>query len=384
MAKKKYPEVYRLLKEQIQAGRFAAAGRLPGETALLAECGVSKVTLRKAICDLEREGLVHAIPGLGTLLGRRSKASRPAPSAHRRIGALFPPAPSAFALQILGSVKEFCDLFDLELLTEATAPKVETDPGRVAALCEKGLDGLLVFYREGFDGAFMDAVGATRKPCVLVDNFPPAPALDAVMSDNHAAGRELARYFLKLGHRRFFYLNDTDAHLLSTRERLEGFRWELGAAGGTSLAVRTIDRSRQASGPSPGARSFDPELTDALHHPTLLTMEYVRTEWKKAPARQRPTAFIGQNEEAILAILHALRRTGLAIPAQVSVGGIDQLSHPIPGLQPTHLEQDGRALGRHACERLVLRMRQADAPISRLLVPMRLVLGDTDRAIPAP
>jgi len=61
-------QVYLLLRERIASGRLRDGGALPGEQALAAEHGVSRVTVRRALAELEREGLVSRRQGAGTFV----------------------------------------------------------------------------------------------------------------------------------------------------------------------------------------------------------------------------------------------------------------------------------------------------------------------------
>ena len=60
------PEVARLLRREITAGTYAAHDRLPPERALSETYGVARGTIREALSQLEREGLVEIRPGSGT------------------------------------------------------------------------------------------------------------------------------------------------------------------------------------------------------------------------------------------------------------------------------------------------------------------------------
>jgi len=61
-------KIYLVLREQIGAGTFARGTRLPGEVALAAEFGVSRMTMRRALNQLVAEGLVHRRAGAGTFV----------------------------------------------------------------------------------------------------------------------------------------------------------------------------------------------------------------------------------------------------------------------------------------------------------------------------
>lgn len=60
----KYHQIYLVLREQLQEGRFADG--LPGELALAGQFGVARVTVRKALEQLSTEGLIDRAPGRGT------------------------------------------------------------------------------------------------------------------------------------------------------------------------------------------------------------------------------------------------------------------------------------------------------------------------------
>lgn len=59
----------RLLQE-IAAGRWAAADRLPPEVELAAALGVSRTVVRDALSELERSGYIERVRGIGTVVNR--------------------------------------------------------------------------------------------------------------------------------------------------------------------------------------------------------------------------------------------------------------------------------------------------------------------------
>ena len=68
--------VYLGLRDRINSGAFGKAGGLPGEQALAAEYGVSRVTLRRALAALAADGLIDRRRGAGTFLNE-SGAPKP-------------------------------------------------------------------------------------------------------------------------------------------------------------------------------------------------------------------------------------------------------------------------------------------------------------------
>lgn len=60
----KYHQIYLVLREQLQEGRFA--GGVPAEVVLTQQFGVGRVTVRRALEQLADEGLITREPGRGT------------------------------------------------------------------------------------------------------------------------------------------------------------------------------------------------------------------------------------------------------------------------------------------------------------------------------
>ncbi len=59
------------LRERILDGSYAVHAQLPPESTLCALFGVSRITVRQALGDLQREGLIFKVPGKGTFVARR-------------------------------------------------------------------------------------------------------------------------------------------------------------------------------------------------------------------------------------------------------------------------------------------------------------------------
>ena len=64
------------LLEELRDGRFASEERLPAEVELAAGLGVSRTVVRDALAELEREGYVERVRGIGTVINRQVVAVR--------------------------------------------------------------------------------------------------------------------------------------------------------------------------------------------------------------------------------------------------------------------------------------------------------------------
>lgn len=64
----KYQSISGDLRRRIESGEIETGEQLPSQHALAREYGVTVMTLRQALADLEADGLVHAVKGTGTFV----------------------------------------------------------------------------------------------------------------------------------------------------------------------------------------------------------------------------------------------------------------------------------------------------------------------------
>jgi GntR family transcriptional regulator len=65
-----YSQVRERLRERILDGTYAPQARLPAESELGAIFGVSRITVRQALNDLQKEGAIFTVPGKGTFVAK--------------------------------------------------------------------------------------------------------------------------------------------------------------------------------------------------------------------------------------------------------------------------------------------------------------------------
>ena len=66
-----FEQVMQHIRTQVQTGQVAAGYRLPSETELCLQYDVSRITIRRALKELEEEGLLERRQGKGTFIARQ-------------------------------------------------------------------------------------------------------------------------------------------------------------------------------------------------------------------------------------------------------------------------------------------------------------------------
>jgi LacI family repressor for deo operon, udp, cdd, tsx, nupC, and nupG len=179
-----------------------------------------------------------------------------------------------------------------------------------------------------------------------------------VRIDDVEVGRRAVEHLAGLGHRRIAMIRSRDPEGVTWRpdeERTEGYRQALGAAGLVPCDELLITEQWGVHG---GRQAIARLL--ALPEP--------------------PSAVFAYSDEMAFGVLHALRRHGVDVPAQMSVIGVDD--HPMADLHElTTVGQDVQAQGA-AAARITLDLLRGRPSHTAAEHPTRLVLRGTTGPAP--
>jgi len=342
------------LRQAIAEGRFRG-GRLPGERALTAEFGVSRGTVRAALAELERDGLVVPVHGRGTLL--REGAKLPV-AATGRIGVIsrwfneLKPGGAAAAGGYYGEL--------LRGLTAAAAAFGQDllvyGPGganRLDEIAGSGVGGLLLVAVT--DPDVLRRAARTGLPAVLVDHVTDVVQIDSVDIDSVGGAAAAVGHLYGLGHRDIAYIDWSQREL--SRPRFDGYRRGLELSG---LSYRS----------DLVATGFSTEDGGAAAMLQLLRLQ------------PRPTAVFVFSDTMARGAVRAALAAGVRIPEDLSVLGFGDL--PVATSEAPHLSTmriDVAAMGAAAVRRLAERIRRPGSEPVRVLIPATLTERQTCRAL---
>lgn len=311
------------------------------------EAGVSVATVSKVVngrygvsrATTERvTSVIHEL-GYETSLGARSLRSLKT----NVIGVLvaeFEP----FSAELLKGVSEAIASTDYDLLAFSGGHRGDTVGWERRSLARLG--GSLI------DGAIIVTPTVVEAgsgiPVVAVDPHTGRSDIPTVDADNVAGGEMATRHLLGLGHRRIAMLTGRP-DLESSREREEGFRRAMEAAG------VTIDES-------------------------LVRVGGYRPESAEAPARElltrpdRPTAIFAANDLSAIRTIQVAQELGLRVPEDLSVIGFDNVPESAMAVPPlTTINQPMREIGAAALGILVGLLEDRPPASNHLQLPTSMV-----------
>ncbi|MBA2481090.1 MAG: GntR family transcriptional regulator, partial [Planctomycetes bacterium] len=188
------------LRREIASGRFKPGQALPDEGSLGEQLVVSHMTVRRALVELSREGLLRRISGKGTFV---RDAFAPQPKTRRGAIAVVSTVDPAERASLYYHRMLQALLTGLEETGTPLAFRTVRQPYEefVAGLrADRSLRALAVVWAS--DAELLRHLAKLPLPIVLLDSAsPPQPRFDEVVQDGEAAVYAAVDYLIKLGHR---------------------------------------------------------------------------------------------------------------------------------------------------------------------------------------
>jgi len=215
--------------------------------------------------------------------------------------------------------------------------------------------GMILAIAGAGDGAAeADNLGFLRSavavPTVMIDRS--VAGWDSVSADHVGSAEAATAHLAALGHRRIGFIAGT-VRLSTNRERLDGYRRALAAAGlGYDATLVRLENKH-------GEQAYDAAL-DLLG------------------TAARPSAVVLANIKVTVATMRAARALGLRSPQDLSIAGIDDFPWPeLMQPQPTVVAQPAERIGAEAVRLVLERIAQRDAPPRALVLPGALIVRES-------
>jgi len=337
----------------INRGTYLPGDRIPGETEIAEELGVSRMTVNKALLSLVGEGWLRREQGSGTYV-----SDRPEERTIRRVAAMIAyETEGALVDHYYGTLywnlhKAFDEKqIGLDPIWYTSHKDMEklraSDADAVIALSpqETLLDDLIEIRRAGI-------------PVVILGASWRYAGIDVIDSDNRLGSALAVNHLVDLGHRHIGFLGavPTDSN---TIDRLNGFR--------SAIKARRLRVDESAIFMCDFSFEIDPDVSQKIIR--LLTND------------SRPTAFFVAGAKLAMILLGMAHSLGLTVPKDLSVIAYDDpewLRLSVPPL--TTVRQPLEAMAKAAADTVIESLRTGDPRSSmRLFDPTFVIRASTAR-----
>jgi GntR family transcriptional regulator, arabinose operon transcriptional repressor len=340
----KYQQLFESLKADIASGRYKPGQKLPSEAALVNKSGASRITVGRAIRELQNLGLVERMAGSGTYVRDLGREQQP-----RLFGLLIPDLGETEIFEpICRGIANAPEAAEHALLwghADTHLSKAEQAWRLCQQYISKKVSG--VFFAalefepeaEKVNRRILTALRQAEIAVVLLDRrtskAPERHRPDLVGINNHQAGYAATEHLIKLGCRQIGFMGYHGA-ASTIVERMAGYHDALAA-----YRLRPALDSAQR----------DPDQLDAAE------------------------AFVCVNDRVAGQLMHVFLARNIRIPEDVRLVGIDDVSYasllPVP---LTTVRQPTRDIGEAALRTMLDRIRMPHSPPREVLLDGELVV----------
>jgi len=355
----KHQVVFDYLNSSIQSGAYRPGDRLPSEAELGTMFGASRITVAKAVLELQRMNLVSRRPGAGTHV----QARRPVDG--HTFGLLIPELGLTEIFEPIchGMMRSPFARPDALIWGNASGSGVSDSRGEAAEEAEnmaqhfiaQKVSGIffapleLIPEKDAANRRLMRMLERAKIPVILLDRcYLPDPERsphDLVGIDNRRTGYIATVHLIDLGVERLVFLGEE--HSASTVDaRVTGFH----------EALRR--------------RGIHPE-TNPVWRGSAQDQEFV----KKMVDVARPEGVVCANDVTAARLMQSLLALGRRIPEEVSIVGIDDVKYAgLLTVPLTTMHQNCAAIGVIAMATMLERLAHPELPTRDILLPTRLVV----------
>lgn len=258
------------------------------------------------------------------------------------IGLIIQDVTNPFFCTIADELEAAVEARGYDLLVESCRSTLDREKHLLHELEDLEVDGTVMWLsnNESYRSE-LDSMYAKKMPVVVLGNGVPEIALptDAVLSDFTQGLQDAVKDLLARGHKRFAFIS---AHAAGTYDgsRSELFQDLLAKAGIPRTSVHLLQTGHRIDQAYQTFREF-----------------------LQSTPKNRPTAVVAMNDIAAMACMRAAVETGLSVPRDLSIVGVDDI--PLCEYLPTTLSsirQRYKKITQEAADLLIQRIEHPDAP----------------------
>ncbi len=343
-------QIHARLQQRILQGEWAYGAMLSSEHELCAEFGVSRGTIRLALTELEKEGLIRRERGRGTFISWLPHKEPVSRLDRHTISFIVPYVRDSFVPTILLGLESVARAKGYVVLFNHSENSSQKQDEALSLSLQQGVAGIVLYPVNSTDAlpVLCDIV-QRNLPLVSVDRYVRSLATDYVTCDNFGGGLIATQHLLQLGHRRIAFLSWKDP-AMTLEHRRAGYRQALLEAG----------------------LQLDPALEWNVEGYPDIDIPALTGLLQQFP---RPTAVFAANDQLALAVQRTARVLKLSIPADLALVGFDNLDIAAQLDVPlTTIAQPAFDIGKAAGERVISKISGLSRGVEHTILPVNLVV----------
>ena len=347
-----YQQVADSVRADVLSGKIGSGEQLGSHHELAKKYDVSLITIKRALNDLVRDGILYSRAGKGTFVHDISAARRSLGT--KTIGLVLRDLKSPFFSLITHSVEEYASQKGYNLLLSNSSQQIEKEENLIRHFYEIGVSGLIIasMSHEYTASHLLREILEKNYPCVVV-SFIKDPDVYFVGTDHEQGAYMATRHLLSVGHKSIGYVDGELGNVVGEL-RKKGYLRALGEKE-LSAPGQFIFRLRERGEEHDYASGYEVGKTFAKQS-------------------GRPGAMFVYNDLAALGFEQAILDAGQSVPDDVAIVGFDGIERGQYAKVPlTTVQQPFDRIGALAVENLIKRIEGQPVAFKTVLEPSLIV-----------
>lgn len=339
-----YKVIENYLSELIQQNRHIRQYKLPSENQLAFKFKCSRITVQRALTNLENEGIIYRMQGKGTF-ARETESTALVYTGNPSVCMLLPDIERLYSREIINGANEYLRENGVELYVSLTNNDASLEKEKIETAVSRNHAGLILFpvIHRTYHEALL-RLALSQYPMVLIGHSLPGLNFSSVHCDYYRQLFDVVNHLAEKGHKHIGFITEMSQYNTTFEERIRGYQdCIINRFGPTALHSTEID--------------FYPETKQTPSDYSVLTAisEYFA-------ANKNITALVTTNLalEYILAYIEA-HDSSLKHIQLVVLDRPENLSCAT-GYNISIIDQNPRFIGRQAAEQLLGEVRRERSP----------------------
>ena len=360
-----YMQLRDILREQVLSGEKKPGDHIPYECDLCKMYKVSTVTVKNALKELEKEGLIIRIKRKGTFVAD-TNITKEAANLRRNntLAYIVSDIENIFISDICKGIEEVVNKKGYRFAVYSSARSVKKEIENINLLKERREEGAIIFPNWGrFNAEQIFELKREGILFVLIDRYFRDIVTDTVTVDNTGGAYLAVKHLINLGYKKIAHISGVDC--TANEDRLEGYKRALNEEGilyNPKWVKEIVPNNRN------GSIRFEPDDIGGYKEvKRLLSL------------KDKPEAIFAGNDYLALGALKAIKEAGLRVPEDIALVGFDDLRFSSTLEVPlTTISQPKFEIGKKATEILINKIeankKGNEINPKQVVLPVKLVV----------
>lgn len=360
--KAKYEVITDDILTRIRNNDFSYDTVLCTEMQLAAQYGVSRITAKRALTDLEQRGVLYRKRGVGSFVARNAlnnlnNQSHPA-TASKIVSFLLPfditKGGMFDTIKTVNSTLNDNGYLMSIYISDVSEAKEKTN---IRLLLSQNISGLIYYpLRDNINLKLINEFIYAKIPVIIIDKYTDCPYIHNVISDNIEGGRLLTEHLISLGHKNIGFLSTAPMEETSTvLNRFGGYFQQMLSAGLSPDPANIVCVPYEVT--EKDIESGNSPFCDAIRKMYINGV----------------TAFLTENDRVAQLAIHACKTLNLQVPEDISICGFDD-QEIAKECGITTIRQDFLGIADKISELMLDSIHNSSFTAQRISVPVELVI----------